>query len=53
MNPSNATAYFDLGVVYQKSGNTRGAAQMYSKVLELQPGDPEALTSLQTLKSME
>jgi len=53
MSPSNSTAYLDLGVVYQESGNRQGAIQMYAKALALRPGDPDALTNLQTLRSME
>jgi protein O-mannosyl-transferase len=51
INPSDPTPYDDLGVVYQKMGDSERAIQMYNKVLALKPGDPEALTNLRTIES--
>jgi Flp pilus assembly protein TadD len=49
MAPSDSTAYYDLGAAYQKAGDDKRAIAMYTKALELKPGDPDTLKNLQTL----
>jgi protein O-mannosyl-transferase len=49
MNPSDPTAYYDLGAAYQKAGENERAAEMYAKVLELKPDDPDTLKNLKML----
>lgn len=43
-------AYFDLGLVYESTGRNELAAPMFEKVLQLRPGDADALRHLRTLQ---
>jgi protein O-mannosyl-transferase len=48
-DPQDSTPYYDLGSVYQKLGALDVAARFYKKVLDLRPGDPDAIAALQRL----
>jgi protein O-mannosyl-transferase len=48
-DPLDSTPYFDLGAVYQKFGKLDLAASSYKKVLDLRPGDPDAIAALRQL----
>lgn len=45
-DPRNATAYLDLGKAYWQDGNLGSAFGAFQRVLQLKPGDPEALQFL-------
>ncbi|MBM9511092.1 type II secretion system secretin GspD [Desulfogranum marinum] len=41
IDPENPYATINLGVVYEREGNVKGAREMYQKVLELNPGEEQ------------
>jgi len=51
INPADANAYFDMGVMFQQRGQDREALAFYKKVLQLEPGDPQTLLYLSKLQS--
>lgn len=44
--PSHVPALYNLALLRQEQGNWRGARELYRRVLEIQPGHPEALARL-------
>ncbi len=50
VNPSDANAYFDLGVMFQQRGQDQEALAFYKKVLQLKPGDQQTLLYLSKLQ---
>ena len=53
VNSNDATAYFDLGVMFQQRGQDQDALAFYRKVLQLKPGDPQTLLYLSKLHGVE
>jgi tetratricopeptide (TPR) repeat protein len=51
VNPDDANAYFDMGVMFQQRGQNREALAFYKKVLLLKPGDTQTLLYLSKLQS--
>ncbi len=51
LNPDNFNAIFGLGVLLQEFGETRKAAQLYRRVLALNPHHENAEKALEQLKS--
>src|ERR1700761_4013759 len=45
-NPADEKAHLALGAVAAKRGDTKGAFNEYSRAVELQPNDPDALVEL-------
>lgn len=41
LQPNYSDAIFSLGLLYEKVGNTGAALEMYRKVLDLNPGNPD------------
>jgi tetratricopeptide (TPR) repeat protein len=50
-NRTDPDAYFHLAQLYQEGGNGDAAIQMYKKVLQLRPGDPDVTEDIRILKS--
>ena len=42
LNPRSAAAYYNLGASHFSNGNQNGTARAFRKVLELEPGHPQA-----------
>jgi protein O-mannosyl-transferase len=51
INPDDPTPLFNLAAIYQKSGRPDLAMKLYTRVLQLNPGDADASSALQTLIS--
>jgi protein O-mannosyl-transferase len=49
INPGDPIHLFDLASIYQESGRPDLAVKLYERVLQLSPGDPDAISALQTL----
>ncbi len=52
LNPDNFNAIFGLGVLMDELGKSRDAAQLYSRVLALNPHHENAQTALEQLKTI-
>ena len=50
LNPDNFNAIFGLGVMFQELGNARRAAELYRRVLSLNPHHENAADALESLK---
>jgi tetratricopeptide (TPR) repeat protein len=53
LDPKNATARYNLALMYQQSGKIDQAAQLYQELIAVQPDNPQFLTSLGLLRSMQ
>jgi len=49
INPRDPVPLFNLAAIYQKSGRPDLAVKLYERVLQLSPGDPDAISALQSL----
>lgn len=48
-NPDDPIPLFNLAAIYQDSGRPDLAMKLYTRVLQLNPGDADASSALQTL----
>jgi len=49
VNPRDPMPLFDLAAIYQKGGRLDLAVNLYERVLQLSPNDPDAISALQSL----
>jgi Flp pilus assembly protein TadD len=49
INPDNPVPLFNLAAIYQKAGRADLAVKLYQRVLQINPGDPDAIAALQSL----
>lgn len=49
LQPNYSDAIFSLGLLYEKIGNTGAALEMYKKVLDLNPGNPDIKKKINAL----
>ena len=53
LNPNNAEAYYNIGLINETSNNTDEAKKMYSKVLSINPDYKTAREKLNRLIGLE
>ncbi len=53
LDPRNATARYNLALMYQQAGKIDQAAQLYQELIAINPDNPQFLTSMGILRSMQ